>query len=292
MQFFSRYACRSSPVPSKAENGCRDLVAPEDHVAMHHAELAFRGIGRVLPCHESGEFARLVVLCSRLLCPLPWWFEGVVAHLAILAAEVGHSPGRCLRETGEDGAERPQVTTADASADRGVVLRARGIGAQFVFAQGLGMVGDRGEVQRLADALLDAVGQRDLFALREAVRDERVVHRVPEDVGIQRVGGVQMQLAEIRLLERIGSNVARLRGDCSVGRRGVRGGFTLAAGDGQYGQASRQTEGSVSPWSGARSGAIHDDLRYETGPSSLHRHCARATRNTRPNGGSGRLTIH
>ena len=156
-------------------------------------------------------------------------------QLAVLAAEVGHPLGRCLRETGEDGAERPQVTAADAGADRGVVLRAGGIGAQLVFAQCLGMVGDRGEVQRLADALLDAVGQRDLLALREAVRDERIVHLVPEDVGIQRVGGVQMQLAEIRLPKRISSNVggARLLGASSLGRSGVCGGFTLAAGHGQ-----------------------------------------------------------
>ena len=97
------------------------------------------------------------------------------------------------------------------------------------------MVGDRGEVQRLADALPDAVGQRDLFALREAVRNERIVDLVPEDIGIQRVGGVQMQLAEIRLPKRISSNVggARLLGASSPGRSGVCGGFTVAAGHGQ-----------------------------------------------------------
>ena len=122
--------------------------------------------------------------------------------LPSLAAKGDQPSGRCFREAGKDGAERPQVTCADAGADLGVVLRAGSIGAQFVFAQSLGVVSNRGEVQRLADALLDAVGQRDLLALREAVRDERVVQLVPEDVGIQRVGCVQMQLTEVWLLER------------------------------------------------------------------------------------------
>ena len=179
---------------------------------MHHAELAFRRIGRELPGHEGGELARLVVLCSRLLRPLPRRCDGITTQLAVIAAKVDQPIGRCLRKAGKDGAERPQVTCADAGADRGVVFRAGSIGAQLVFAQSLGVVGNRGEVQRLTDALLDAVGQRDLLALREAVRDERVVQLVPEDVGIQRVGGVQMQLAEVRLLERVVGQTGRTSG--------------------------------------------------------------------------------
>jgi hypothetical protein len=58
------------------------------------------------------------------------------------------------------------------------------------------VVGDRRKIERLFDALRYTVRQADRFALGEPVSLMRVVHRVAKNIGVERIGCVQMQLAE------------------------------------------------------------------------------------------------
>ena len=91
----------------------------------------------------------------------------------------------------------PQVT-----ADLSVVCRVVGIIAERHLAEPDVMVGDRHEIERSAQLALNATGKRDSLTATVAVGGARVI-AIAEAVGVQRIAGVHVQIAEVGIAQRI-----------------------------------------------------------------------------------------
>ena len=215
-----------------ARRECRHVVVAEDDVAVH---VAADRAGGVLVADEGGEGARrgaIVGLLGRGLDLVPDRNGRGVAVDAWKRAEAerrrrirdagGEQPG----DRGLEPVAQVRLGAAEDGAQRIVEhQRARGR-AQIDLAVELRVVGDGREVEGTIDGMRHArlgfgvVGQPELAPTpREIVRVARS-DAGSRDVGVGRVAGVDVQVAEERLTKRIGA-IARLAGFGPLpGRRG------------------------------------------------------------------------
>ena len=200
VQFASSQTCQLLPGAFEGrEHAVGHVATPEDHVAVHHAARALRGVGRVLEGDEGRELARLVVLLGGLFLAAPGARDRSDTGFAVFAAQAHEALGRDPGDSSEDVLEGLDVVRPDALAYLAPIARQLVVGAQLVLAQGFGVIRHRGEVEQRHDAPLAPDGQVHLRSSRELVRRERVVVLVAEDVGVERIRGMKVQLAEIGL---------------------------------------------------------------------------------------------
>ena len=133
--------------------------------------------------------------------------QASAAGAAILAAEPRYAAGDPVVEPGGaflGGASGPHPAAG------GFVVEGRGrVGAEGDFAQPLRVVGDGSEVERADElrragrpAVIVKRPERQRFAPREAVRVVRSLEAAPAQ-GVQREGGVGVQIPEERLAQRV-----------------------------------------------------------------------------------------
>ncbi len=175
------------------------LRAAEDHVAVQICPLGRRA---PLECDQRGEAARIVVLLGRIERDLPGALRGLGAcierRMLRLVAPGIHDhvleeplPPFVLVGQRTQLLQQLLIVTRRAFDHRGLHL-----------AEILRMIGDRGKIERLADAI--ALAERlHRFALRETVGISRSEPR-PADIGVERIGGMKMRFAKVGIAQRVG----------------------------------------------------------------------------------------